>query len=173
MDMVGVQTVFGLMPGARIYLVWKSLEPVEGFPAWWTIPSATFSDCPDLDVIAVPMLPPEIQNDREVINFVEARGRKARYVIGICNGVLMLGAAGLLKGKRATTSYNSLPILPHLGVAEVVSGGGVVADGNLYTAGPVQQCLAKSRKTSNGGGLAVSKRLCSWWNRNSDDRLAN
>ena len=85
MDMVGVQTVFGLMPGARIYLIWKSLEPVEGFPGWWTIPTATFSDCPDLDVIAVPMLQPEVQNDREVIDFVAARGQQARYVIGVCN----------------------------------------------------------------------------------------
>ena len=136
MDMVGVQTVFGLMPGARIYLVRKFLEPVEGFPGWWTIPTATFSDCPDLDVIAVPMLPPEVQNDREVIDFVAARGQQARYVIGVCNGVLVLGAAGLLKGKRATSSYNSLSILPHLGVAEVVRDEGAVVDGNIYTAGP-------------------------------------
>ncbi|HLY88336.1 MAG TPA: DJ-1/PfpI family protein [Acetobacteraceae bacterium] len=136
MDMVGIQAVFGLMPGAEVYLVWKSLESVEGFPDWWTIPTATFSDCPELDVVAVPMLPPEIQNDREVIDFVAVSGAKARYVIGICNCVLVLGAAGLLNGRRATASYNSLSILPLHGVAEVVSGGGVVADRGVYTAGP-------------------------------------
>jgi putative intracellular protease/amidase len=137
MDMVGIQTVFGLMPGAEIHLVWKSLDLVEGFPAWWTKPTTTFADCPDLDVIAVPMLPPEILNDAEAVDFVAAQGRGARCVIGICNGVLMLGAADLLRNRRVTSSHNALPILSAFGAAEVVQGGaGVVVDGNLYTAGP-------------------------------------
>jgi len=138
MDMMGVQTVFGLLPGCEIHLVWKSREPVEGLPSWWTLPTTTFADCPpELDVFSVPMLPPEVTNDPEVIAFVGAQARQARYVIGICNGVVLLCAAGVLQGKRATTSYNSLGILPELGVSEVVSdGSGVVVDGNLYTAGP-------------------------------------
>jgi transcriptional regulator GlxA family with amidase domain len=137
MDMVGIQTVFGLMPGAEIHLLWKATELVEGFPSWWTRPTTTFAECPQLDVLAVPMLPPEIQNDQEVIAFISRHGRTAPYVIGICNGVLLLGAAGLLAGKRATTSHNSLSVLPQLGASEAVPGGsGVVVDGNLYTAGP-------------------------------------
>jgi cyclohexyl-isocyanide hydratase len=137
MDMVGIQTVFGLMPGAEIHLLWKSTELVEGFPNWWTKPTTAFADCPPLDVIAVPMLPPEIQNDAEVIGFVGAHGARARYIVGICNGVVLLGAAGLLEGKRVTTSYNSLPLLSELGAGEVVTeAAGVVVDGNLYTAGP-------------------------------------
>ncbi|HEY6925144.1 MAG TPA: DJ-1/PfpI family protein [Steroidobacteraceae bacterium] len=138
MDMVGVQTVLGLMPGAEIHLLWKSLDLVEGLPRWWTKPTTTFAGCPaGLDVFAVPMLPPEIQNDPEVIAFAGAQARQARYVIGICNGVLLLGAAGALRGKRVTTSYNSLSILAELGVGEVVSdSSGVIIDGNLYTAGP-------------------------------------
>jgi transcriptional regulator GlxA family with amidase domain len=135
LDMIGVQAVLGTMPGAEIYTVWKTREPVEGFRGWWTIPTATFSDCPNLDVVAVPMMPPEVQNDSEVVDFVATRGRAARYVIGVCNGVLTLGAAGLLRGKRATISYNSHAILPLYGVTEVVESG-VVADGNVYTAGP-------------------------------------
>jgi cyclohexyl-isocyanide hydratase len=126
------------MPGAEIHLLWKSLELVEGLPSWWTQPTTPFAACPmELDVFAVPMLPPEIQNDPEVIGFVAQHARRARYVIGVCNGVLLLGAAGLLTGKRVTASYNALPILPELGVAEVVSkAAGVVRDGNLFTAGP-------------------------------------
>jgi putative intracellular protease/amidase len=138
MDMVGVQTVLGLMPGSEIHLLWKSLDLVEGLPSWWTRPTTTFAECPaELDVFAVPMLPPEIQNDPEVIAFAGAQARKARHVIGICNGVLLLAAAGALAGKRVTTSYNSLGILAELDVGEVVSdSAGVVVDGNLYTAGP-------------------------------------
>ena len=137
MDMVGVHAVFGFCPGVEIHLIWKSLDLVEGFPAWWTKPTTTFADCPDeLDVFAVPMLAPETVNDPEVIAFVAEKGRKAKYVIGVCNGVVLLGAAGLLKGKRVTTSLNSLPLLTKLGAAEVVTTGGVAVDGNLYTARP-------------------------------------
>jgi len=138
MDMVGVHAVFGFCPGVEIHLLWKSLDLVEGFPAWWTKPTTTFADCPEtLDVLAVPMLAPETQNDPEVIAFVAEQGRKAKYLIGVCNGVVLLGAAGLLKGKRVTASLNALPLLPKLGVAEVVpTTGGVVVDGNLYTAIP-------------------------------------
>ncbi|OAI26296.1 MULTISPECIES: DJ-1/PfpI family protein [Methylomonas] len=138
MDMVGVQAVFGFCPGAEIHLLWKTLDLVEGFPAWWTQPTTTFSDCPEtLDVLAVPMLAPETSNDPEVIAFVVKQGRQAKYLIGVCNGVVLLGAAGLLQGKRVTTSLNSLPLLEKLGASEVVtSGSGVVVDGNLYTARP-------------------------------------
>jgi cyclohexyl-isocyanide hydratase len=138
MDVVGVQTVLGLMPGAQIHLIWKSQDLVEGWPSWWTRPTTPFSECPaELDVFAIPMLPPEIQNDPEVIEFVSERARRAKYLVGICNGVLLLGAAGVLRGKRVTASYNALPILADLGVAEVVTeSAGVVRDGQLFTAGP-------------------------------------
>ena len=138
MDMVGVQTVFGLMPGARIHLIWKTNDLVEGYPNWWTKPTTTFADCPErLDVLAVPMLAPEVQSDPELIEFVAEKAMTASYVIGICNGVLVLGAAGILKGRRVTASHNALPILDKLGPAEVVqAGNGTVIDGNLYTAGP-------------------------------------
>jgi len=81
------------------------------------------------------MMPPEVQTDHQVVNFVATRGEKARYLIGVCNGVLTLGAAGFLRGKRATISHNSHSILAHYGVAEVVKHG-VVVDGKVFTAGP-------------------------------------
>jgi len=137
MDMVGVQTVFGLMLGAEIHLLWKSLDLVEGFPSWWTMPTTRFEDCPALDVLAVPMLPPEIQGDADVIAFVAAQARQARYTIGICNGVLLLGAAGILAGKRVTASHPAMATLADLGVAEIIApGAGVVVDDGLFTAGP-------------------------------------
>ena len=138
MDVVGVQTVLGLAPGAEIHLLWKSDDLVEGFPRWWTKPTTTYADCPaKLDVLAVPMLPPEIQSDPEVVAFVAEKAATATYLIGICMGVLVFGAAGVLKGRRVTASHNALPILEWLGTSEVVpAGAGVVVDGNLYTAGP-------------------------------------
>lgn len=137
-DMVGVQTVFGLTPDTEICLVWKNRDIVEGFLSWWTYPTHSFETCPDdIDLLAVPMLPPEVMADSAVLDFIKNYGEKARYVIGICNGVVLLGATGLLQGKRATASFNALPLLADLGVREVVpSGSGVVVDGKFYTAGP-------------------------------------
>lgn len=138
MDMVGVHAVFGFCPGVQLHLLYKNLDLVEGFPAWWTKPTTTFDQCPDdLDVLAVPMLAPETQNDPDMIAFVAQHGRKAKYVIGVCNGVVLLGAAGLLHGKRVTASMNALSLLSKLGAREVVTENvGVVVDGNLYTAIP-------------------------------------
>jgi putative intracellular protease/amidase len=107
MDMVGVQTVFGLMPGAEIHLLWKSTELVEGFPNWWTKPTTAFADCPSLDVIAVPMLPPEIQNDAEVIGFVRSHGTSARYVVGICNRVVLLQSGIRVLCCKRSTHYST------------------------------------------------------------------
>lgn len=57
MHMVSAQTVFGLMPRAKVHLLWKLLDLIEGFPSWWSQPTTRFEDCPVLDVFAVPMLP--------------------------------------------------------------------------------------------------------------------
>jgi hypothetical protein len=89
MDMVGIHAVFGFCPGTEINLLWKSLDLVEGFPSWWTRPTTTFDNCPDqLDVLAIPMLAPETTNDPDLVAFVAEQGRKAKYVIGVCNGVV-------------------------------------------------------------------------------------
>jgi len=124
MDMVGVHTVATVIPGAQIHFLWKTHDLVEGYPSWWTRPTTAFAECPEkLDILTVPMLMPEIQNDPEVISFVKEKGKTASYVLGICNGVLVLGAAGLLKRKRATTNHNALPSLSHLGVSGAVPAG--------------------------------------------------
>lgn len=141
MDMVGVQTVFAMVPGAKIHLLWKNDDLVEGYPNWWTRASTTFAECPEkLDVIAVPMMSPEAQNDPEVIAFVAEKGRTASYIVGVCNGVLVLGAAGLLNGRRASINHNAMSILTELGVTDAIPAyaikGNVVVDGNLYTTGP-------------------------------------
>lgn len=138
MDMVGVQTVFSLAPGAELHFLWKNQELVEGFPGWWTKPSTTFLDCPEsLDVLAVGMHPPEVQNDPEVIDFIRDLARRSRYVVGVCNGVALLGAAGLIHGKTVASNFAAEALLRDLGASAVLpSGGGVAVDGNLFTAGP-------------------------------------
>lgn len=135
MDINGAQSVFTIA-SAEIYFIWKKKELVEGYIGWATMPTMTFDECPnDLDVLVVGMVPPEIVEDEETLAFFTKMGNKARYVIGTCYGSLVLGAAGLLKGKRATSNSNVVPMLPDMG-AIAVEGSDVVIDGNIYTSGP-------------------------------------
>ena len=103
------------------------------------LPTIAFADCPPLDLICVPggagMNP--LLNDEETLDFVRRQASGARYVTSVCTGSLVLGAAGLLRGKRATTHWMSLPMLSAFGcepVAErvvvdrgTITGGGVTA----------------------------------------------
>lgn len=138
MDVIGVQTVLAMMPGSEVHFIWKNRNVVEGFRSWATVPTTTFATCPPaLDVFAVGMNPPEVQNDPEVIEFTRQAAGRAKYVIGICNGVALLGAAGLIKGRTVASNFAAEELLGKLGASTVLpSGAGVAVDGNLYTAGP-------------------------------------
>jgi cyclohexyl-isocyanide hydratase len=135
-DVVGVHTVFGISPNVEIHLVWKNLEIFEAIPRWPMSATTTFNDCPDVDVLVVGAIPPAVIADREIIRFLQEKTSKASAVIGICGGTLLLGSAGLLKGRRATTNFQMMDILKDLGI-QTVSGGDVVVDGKYFTAGPV------------------------------------
>jgi len=134
-DVVGVQPVFGCSPITEIHLVWKTLDPIDASPRWPTMATITFEECPDIDVLAVGLIPPDVIADPEVIAFFQQKSKSASAVIGSCGGSLMLGAAALLEGRRATASMAFVDALEDLG-AIPVPGGQVVVDGKFYTAGP-------------------------------------
>lgn len=137
MDIVGIHTVLAMMPGSQIHFIWKNRDVVEGFRSWPTMPTTTFDTCPTLDVFAVGMNPPEVQNDPEVIAFTRQAAASARYVIGVCNGVALLGSAGVIEGRTVASNFAAEELLKELGAAKVLtSGEGAAVDGNLYTAGP-------------------------------------
>jgi len=104
-DCIGPLTVFNLIH-SEIHLVWKKHEPVMTEVGLPVMPSTTFVDCPtSLDVLFVPGgLDGSVMmmEDQEVLEFLADRGRTARYVTSDCTGALVLGAAGLLRGYKAT-----------------------------------------------------------------------
>jgi cyclohexyl-isocyanide hydratase len=137
LDMTGPYEVFIKFPDAKVHLVWKTRAPVTAGGGMQIIPTATFADCPPLDLICVPggagMNP--LLNDDETLDFIRRQAKGARYVTSVCTGALVLGAAGLLKGKRAATHWMSRDMLAAFGATPVAER--VVIDGNVITGGGV------------------------------------
>jgi cyclohexyl-isocyanide hydratase len=137
LDLTGPYDVFATMPGVVVHLVWKDLEPLLSSTGLTLVPTVTFADCPDLDVICVPggVGVDALMEDPETLAFIRHQASTAQYVTSVCTGALVLGAAGLLKGRRATTHWASHSLLEQFGAVPVKER--VVRDGNLMTGGGV------------------------------------
>jgi len=102
------------------------------------VPTHTFKTCPDLDLICVPGGSAGVvqaMGDCETIEFVRRQSRGAKYVTSVCTGAFILGVAGLLRGRRATTHWAFTELLALVGATH--QRGRVVKDGNVITAGGV------------------------------------
>ena len=138
LDLTGPYEVFASLPDAAVHLVWKTKDPVISATGLVLTPDTTFADCPaPLDVLCVPggAGVDALMRDEETLDFVRSRAAGARYVTSVCTGALVLGAAGLLRGKRATTHWASHDLLARFGA--IPTRGRVVRDGDLLTGGGV------------------------------------
>lgn len=143
-DLVGPLTMFEALMNRDIHLLWKNRQPVgpekPEHPGLIPVPpTRTFAECPEkLDVLFVPGGVPgtlTMMEDKEVLDFLADRGAKAKWVTSVCTGSLILGAAGLLKGYRATSYWATLDVLPTFGATPVKRR--VVTDRNRITGGGV------------------------------------
>lgn len=143
-DLVGPLTIFESLMNREIHLLWKNLEVVAGDkpenPVLIPVkPNTTFKDCPEkLDVLFVPGGVPGtflMMEDQEVLAFLAEKGKTARFVTSVCTGSLILGAAGLLDGYRATSHWATRDVLKELGA--IPTQGRVVTDRNRITGGGV------------------------------------
>jgi cyclohexyl-isocyanide hydratase len=137
LDMTGPYEVFISLPRTTVHLIWKSLEPVIVGGGLRMLPTTMLSSCPKLDLICVPGGPGQValMRDSEVLDFLREQAETCRYVTSVCTGSLVLGAAGLLRGFRATSHWLSLDQLALLGATPVAER--VVMDGNRITGGGV------------------------------------
>jgi cyclohexyl-isocyanide hydratase len=102
------------------------------------VPTHTFASCPPLDLICVPGGNRGVVaaiGDRATMEFVRAQASRAKYVTSVCTGAFILGAAELLKGRRATTHWAYVDLLPLVGAT--YEKARIVRDGNVITAGGV------------------------------------
>lgn len=141
LDLVGPQHMFTSLMGATVYLVGKTADPVTSDTGLSIVPTITFADCPrDLDILFTPggshgTL--AAMQDAATVDWLADRGARARLVTSVCTGSLLLGQAGLLRGKRATSHWAARDLLPHFGATAVhervvwdegvVTGAGVSA----------------------------------------------
>jgi cyclohexyl-isocyanide hydratase len=139
LDLTGPAQILSRIPGARVHLLWKTLAPVVTDVGFSINPTTRFEDCPPLDVLCVPggFGIQALFGDGETLAFLRRQGEQARYVTSVCNGSLVLGAAGLLDGYRSACHSMWRDYLPRFGAIPVqdrivrdrnrVSGGGVTA----------------------------------------------
>jgi cyclohexyl-isocyanide hydratase len=135
LDLLGPHHVLSMLPGTKVHIVAASRAPVTSDLGLTVVPTMGFDECPaDLTVLLLPggttgtlaaMQDPLLQA------FVRDRGARAQWVCSVCTGSLVLAAAGLLKGYRATSHWATLPLLSLLGVTPVAER--VVRDRNRLT----------------------------------------
>lgn len=137
LDFTAPWEVFAQMPGCEVKVIAKSLDPVVARGGLRFLPDTILSEAPQMDLLFVPGGPGvgALMEDREVLEFLRRQAAGAKYVTSVCTGALVLGAAGLLKGYRATTHWLSLELLPVFGAD--ASPDRVVVDRNRMTGGGV------------------------------------
>lgn len=137
LDLTAPYEIFASMEDAEVHLIWKDTAPIVSATKLVLQPTTSFAECPQLDVVCVPGGGGvnALLEDEVVLSFIRAQAERAHFVTSVCTGSLVLGAAGLLDGKKATTHWNARDFLAGFGA--VAAPGRVVRDGNLFTAGGV------------------------------------
>ena len=135
-DLTGPFEVLSRIPNATYRIYGKTAAPVRDVKGLWLAPDATLPDAPPLDVLHVPggYGQEALMADAEVLGWIRQQAAGACVIFSVCTGALLCGAAGILKGRRATTHWAASHLLPYFGAIPVNER--VVIDGAwIFTAG--------------------------------------
>jgi cyclohexyl-isocyanide hydratase len=136
-DLTGPFEVLSRIPNATYRIFAKTAAPVRDLRGLRLIPDAALAEAPQLDLLHVPggYGQEALMEDEEVLGWLRRQAAGARCVFSVCTGALICGAAGLLKGRRATTHWAAFHLLPFFGAIPVNQR--VVVDGNMVFAAGV------------------------------------
>ena len=137
LDLTGPAQVLSRLGDASIDLVWKSREPVPTDSGFDLLPTATLDEVREAEILCVPggFGCVDVIHDEEALGWVRSVGEQAQWVTSVCTGSLILGAAGLLEGYRATSHWAWRDHLRLFGADPVAER--VVFDRNRVTGGGV------------------------------------
>ncbi len=139
LDMTGPAQFLSRMPGATVHFVWHTKDPVMTDAGFAIVPTATFADLPRVDILCIPggVGVSDVMNDDAAMAWIRKVGADAQWVTSVCTGSLILGAAGLLTGYKATSHWAWHHHLALFGAEPVkartvtdrnrITGGGVTA----------------------------------------------
>jgi cyclohexyl-isocyanide hydratase len=135
-DLTGPFEVLSRIPNATYRIYGKTAAPVRDLNGLRLTPDATLADAPALDVLHVPggYGQEDLMDDADVLGWIRQQASGACSIFSVCTGALICGAAGLLKGRRATTHWSAFHLLPFFGAIPVNER--VVVDGAwIFAAG--------------------------------------
>src|SRR5260370_40072467 len=121
LDFTGPFEVFSRLPNSSFHILWKERIPVRDMRGLILTPEKTFSEAPPLDLLIVPggYGQQALMDDETVLSFIRKQAGQAKYVMSVCTGAPICGAAGLLQGRRATTNWTVFHLLPYFGAIPV------------------------------------------------------
>jgi cyclohexyl-isocyanide hydratase len=136
-DFTGPFEVLSRLPRSTFHVLAKEKLPLRDVHGLILTPEKAFSEAPQLDVLIVPggRGQEALMEDDPTLAFIRSQAANARYVLSVCTGALLCGAAGLLRGVRATTHWSAIHLLPYFGAIPVDSR--VVVDGKMVSAAGV------------------------------------
>ncbi len=139
LDLIGPHEILSRLPNTQCHLLAHNLEPVPSSTGISLVPTLRYDQAAQMDLICVPGGPGHLaaMQDKVLLDFLRRQEPGCRYVTSVCTGALVLAAAGLLRGYRATTHWMSLDRLAPFGAVPVtdrvaidrnrITGGGVTA----------------------------------------------
>ncbi|HEY1798935.1 MAG TPA: DJ-1/PfpI family protein [Stellaceae bacterium] len=138
LDFTGPHQVFSALPGAEVIVASSAGGTIAASGGLSFAGTRRLADIPACDIICVPGgrgATDIAMSDAAFLTELRRLAATARYVTSVCTGALVLGAAGLLRGKRAATHWAWRDLLVPFGATPAAER--VVRDGNVITGGGV------------------------------------